>query len=61
MPEPAGGAHVDPEAVFSALDAVLDAQLRELSAQPAEALVEARYEKFRRLGRLGGEFFEAAP
>ena len=61
VPEPAGGAHVDPEAVFSALDAVLDAQLRELSAQPAEALVEARYEKFRRLGRLGGEFFEAAP
>src|SRR5207302_4702885 len=46
VPEPPGGAHVDPEAVFAALDGVLDAQLRELSLQPAPDLVEARYEKF---------------
>ena len=28
---------------------------------PVDALVEARYQKFRRMGHLGGEFVEAAP
>jgi acetyl-CoA carboxylase carboxyl transferase subunit alpha len=56
--EPPGGAHLDPEALFRRVDAVLEAQLRELSAQPVDALVEARYEKFRRMGRVGREFLE---
>jgi acetyl-CoA carboxylase carboxyl transferase subunit alpha len=58
VPEPAGGAHADPDALFRSLDTVLDAQLRELSALPADALVEARYRKFRDMGRLGREFIE---
>jgi acetyl-CoA carboxylase carboxyl transferase subunit alpha len=61
VPEPAGGAHVDPEAQFAALDRVLEAQLRDVSALSLDALLEARYEKFRRMGHLGGEFREAAP
>ena len=61
VPEPAGGAHVDPEAQFASLDRVLEAQLRDLSALSADALLEGRYEKFRRMGHLGGEFVEAAP
>ncbi|HUG52259.1 MAG TPA: acetyl-CoA carboxylase carboxyltransferase subunit alpha [Vicinamibacteria bacterium] len=61
VPEPLGGAHVDPEALFATLDRILEAQLRELSSVPVEALLEARYEKFRRMGRLGAEFVEAAP
>jgi acetyl-CoA carboxylase carboxyl transferase subunit alpha len=60
IPEPAGGAHVDHDALFKALDAVLDAQLRELTALAPEALAEGRYQKFRNMGRLGHEFMETA-
>jgi acetyl-CoA carboxylase carboxyl transferase subunit alpha len=58
VPEPAGGAQSEPEAVFRTLDAVIDAQLRELRALPPETLIAARYDKFRRMGHLGGEFLE---
>jgi len=58
IPEPPGGAQTDPEAQFQALDAVIEAQLRELTALPPEALMAARYDKFRRMGHLGGEFIE---
>jgi acetyl-CoA carboxylase carboxyl transferase subunit alpha len=59
VPEPLGGAHADPDTLFASLDRVLEAQLRELSALPVEALLDGRYEKFRRMGRLGTEFLEA--
>jgi acetyl-CoA carboxylase carboxyl transferase subunit alpha len=58
VPEPAGGAQTDPEAVFRTLDAIIGAQLRELTAVPAESLPAARYDKFRRMGKLGTEFLE---
>ena len=60
VPEPAGGAHTDWDALFRALDAVLDRQLQELSAVAADDLVGARYEKFRAMGRLGREFVAVA-
>jgi acetyl-CoA carboxylase carboxyl transferase subunit alpha len=59
VPEPPGGANVDPEAQFRALDRVLDAQLAELAQLPAASLADSRYDKFRRMGRLGREFNEA--
>jgi acetyl-CoA carboxylase carboxyl transferase subunit alpha len=59
VPEPVGGAHADPEALFRSLDAVLEAQLRELSALAPADLIEARYRKFRDMGRLGREFTDA--
>ena len=59
VPEPLGGAHADPDTLFASLDRVLEAQLRELSALPVEALLDGRYEKFRRMGKLGTEFLEA--
>ena len=55
--EPAGGAHRDPEA---AADAVGEAVWRELStvaALPADKRLEARYQKFRRMG----SFLESGP
>jgi acetyl-CoA carboxylase carboxyl transferase subunit alpha len=61
VPEPPGGAHVAPEILFKNLDAVLSAQLRELTASSTEALLEARYQKFRNMGRAGREFLEAPP
>jgi len=59
VPEPLGGAHTDPDTLFASLDRVLEAQLRALSAVPKDALLDGRYEKFRKMGRLGAEFLEA--
>ncbi len=56
--EPPGGAHIDPDAQFRTLGAVIERQLAELQALAPAALVEARYVKFRNMGRLGREFRE---
>jgi acetyl-CoA carboxylase carboxyl transferase subunit alpha len=61
IPEPAGGAQVNHEAVFKSVDEVLWRQLQELRQVPRERLAEERYRKFRDMGRLGREFTEAAP
>jgi acetyl-CoA carboxylase carboxyl transferase subunit alpha len=60
VPEPAGGAHVDHDALFRTLDVVIESQLKELRAMAPADLVAARYEKFRNMGRLGQDFFEEA-
>ena len=54
--EPPGGAHSDWDAMFLSMDAVLTRQLADLQALSMEALVAARYDKFRAMGRLGHEF-----
>jgi acetyl-CoA carboxylase carboxyl transferase subunit alpha len=59
IPEPAGGAHVNHEALFKSVDAVLWRQLQELMKLPPATLAESRYRKFRDMGRLGREFREA--
>src|SRR5215831_8561786 len=56
IPEPDGGAHTDHEAAARILDDVLDRQLVALSHQSIRDLVDARYEKFRRMG----QFFDLA-
>src|SRR6202171_5237620 len=56
VPAPEGGAHVDHEASAALLDPVLDRSLRDLLALTPSALLENRYEKFRRMG----QFFESA-
>jgi len=48
--EPPGGAHRDPRQMATRLKTFLVRTLRELVTQPADALVAARYEKFRRMG-----------
>jgi acetyl-CoA carboxylase carboxyl transferase subunit alpha len=50
--EPEGGAHTDPEAASRLLDEVLDRQLVMLSQQPQKELLDARYEKFRKMGQF---------
>ena len=56
VPEPEGGAHLDPEASAALLGSVLEDSLRVLSALTIPELLNRRYEKFRRMG----QFFEAA-
>jgi len=58
--EPPGGAHVNHDALFRTLDEVLSRQLEELVGLLPASLLEARYRKFRSMGRLGLEFLETA-
>ena len=52
VPEPEGGAHLDHEAAAQLLDPVLGRSLEELSRFSTAALLERRYEKFRRMGQF---------
>jgi acetyl-CoA carboxylase carboxyl transferase subunit alpha len=52
VPEPAGGAHRDHDAMAKALAEALARNLKELQGIPAEQLVEERYQKFRRMSRF---------
>ena len=53
VPEPVGGAQREPKAVFAALDAALTRHLREMEGLAGEELARQRYEKFRKIGRVG--------
>ncbi|TYP71168.1 acetyl-CoA carboxylase carboxyltransferase subunit alpha [Paenibacillus methanolicus] len=57
VPEPQGGAHRDLAAQSESIKDAVWRHLQELSGMTAEALIEDRYAKFRRIGR----FFEPAP
>jgi len=50
IPEPLGGAHRDPREMSSTLKTHLLRYLRELVQLPSEALLLARYQKFRTMG-----------
>lgn len=52
VPEPEGGAHVDPEGAAQMLAEVLERNLAALSQQSTKELLDARYEKFRRMGQF---------
>jgi acetyl-CoA carboxylase carboxyl transferase subunit alpha len=57
VPEPVGGAHADPKRAAELLDPVLSLQLEALVRMDPEQRREARYEKFRKLGRFGQSKF----
>jgi acetyl-CoA carboxylase carboxyl transferase subunit alpha len=50
IPEPLGGAHRDHREMATTLKAYLLRYLRDLRNLPADELLEARYQKFRRMG-----------
>jgi acetyl-CoA carboxylase carboxyl transferase subunit alpha len=50
IPEPPGGAHIDPEAAFRNVDRHLQETLPRLKAKSVETLRSDRYDKFRRMG-----------
>jgi len=51
IPEPVGGAHLDPKDVARSLKKEIVSQLNKLKLVPADELVEARIRKFRAMGR----------
>jgi acetyl-CoA carboxylase carboxyl transferase subunit alpha len=51
--EPAGGAHADPAHASELLDVALDRALTEVGAMDVPMRLEARYQKFRKMGSVG--------
>jgi acetyl-CoA carboxylase carboxyl transferase subunit alpha len=60
VPEPVGGAHLDPKAAAALVDVALARALAELQALPPDACIQRRYEKFRQMGSLGQAFLDEA-
>jgi acetyl-CoA carboxylase carboxyl transferase subunit alpha len=58
IPEPAGGAHNDPDRASALVDQALEQALPPLLALSSEERLEARYEKFRRMGSEGQAFVD---
>jgi acetyl-CoA carboxylase carboxyl transferase subunit alpha len=56
VPEPIGGAHTDPVAAAASVERALGRSLADVTAMPSDARLEARYTKFRNMGRLGIDF-----
>ncbi len=52
VPEPAGGAHADPDGTAEALGAVLTQQIGELERLDPQERVRLRADKYRRMGRF---------
>ncbi len=50
IPEPPGGAHIDPDRTLAAVDEYLARTLAALRTVPKPDLLEARYQKFRKMG-----------
>ncbi len=50
IPEPPGGAHIDPETTFNNTDIILHQTLAKLKTKTADVLVDERYAKFRKMG-----------
>ena len=51
--EPVGGAHTDPAQATTLLDLALSRALAEVSAMDVETRLNARYDKFRKMGLVG--------
>jgi acetyl-CoA carboxylase carboxyl transferase subunit alpha len=52
VPEPPGGAHANPGAAVATVADAIKRRLGALLDRPADELLRARYEKFRRIGRV---------
>jgi acetyl-CoA carboxylase carboxyl transferase subunit alpha len=50
IPEPAGGAHIDPEQAFKNVDKHLYQAIKKFEGKPIDELLEERYKKIRKLG-----------
>jgi len=50
LPEPCGGAHIDPEQTYKTIDKHLSQTLKKLQQKPKDELLEDRYQKFRKMG-----------
>jgi acetyl-CoA carboxylase carboxyl transferase subunit alpha len=61
IPEPLGGAHRNPAEAASNLERHIVRTLRELKRLPVDSLLQHRYERWRRMGRVAHRVPEIAP
>ncbi len=61
VPEPLGGAHLDPDRAAAALQEALVRHLREVQALPSQERQRRRYDKYRRMGRFRVDLGPSAP
>ncbi len=52
IPEPLGGAHLDPQTVYANVKTFIKDQWAALKSVPIEHLLENRYQKFRKMGKF---------
>ncbi|MCH2102007.1 MAG: acetyl-CoA carboxylase carboxyltransferase subunit alpha [Planctomycetes bacterium] len=52
LPEPVGGAHADPRTAMNGVGEAIAARIQALRSVPLDELLEARYQKFRRIAQL---------
>jgi acetyl-CoA carboxylase carboxyl transferase subunit alpha len=52
LPEPAGGAHTNPQAMAQTLKQSIVENLKQLKRIPTDDLVKQRYAKFRKMGQV---------
>jgi acetyl-CoA carboxylase carboxyl transferase subunit alpha len=50
IPEPPGGAHIDPEQTYKSVDKFIHQALKKLEGKPVDQLLAERYQKIRKLG-----------
>jgi acetyl-CoA carboxylase carboxyl transferase subunit alpha len=50
IPEPPGGAHIDPEQTYKSVDKILHQTLKKLEGKALDQLLAERYQKVRKLG-----------
>ncbi len=50
IPEPPGGAHIDPAQAFRNVDKHISQALRKFESKPVDEMLEERYQKFRKMG-----------
>jgi acetyl-CoA carboxylase alpha subunit len=58
IPEPVGGAHLDPDAAAAAVRRYVVAAIDDLRGVSGRRLVERRYRKYRQMGQVGGPWRE---
>jgi acetyl-CoA carboxylase carboxyl transferase subunit alpha len=51
--EPLGGAHLNPEMAYAQVKKFIQKSWDLLKSMPLEIIVERRYQKFRKMGRIG--------
>ncbi|MBF6590414.1 MAG: acetyl-CoA carboxylase carboxyltransferase subunit alpha [Ktedonobacterales bacterium] len=61
IPEPLGGAHRDHRAMAAALKEAVLTHLAELRQQPLDHLIEARYQRYRKIGIYASEAVGVTP
>ena len=52
IPEPLGGAHLDPKVAYENVKSFIKEQWASLKTVPIESLLENRYQKFRKMGKF---------